>query len=86
MRQQGGEWTLAGADAPGWHADYRAVQAGVPREVRLRADARVDFTATLQQLEMNTSIDAAAFEVTIPADAEPMTLDELRSVAPLRTP
>jgi hypothetical protein len=87
MRRQNDGWQLVGVDAPGWHADYRAVQSGVPREVRLRSDdARVDFTATVQQLELNTSIDAAAFEVPIPADAEPMSLDELRSVAPLRTP
>jgi hypothetical protein len=87
LRQQSQGWQLAAVDAPGWRADYRLVQNGVPREVRLRSDdARVDFTAVVQQLEMNTPIDAAAFEVAIPADASPMTLDELRSVAPLRTP
>lgn len=42
--------------------------------------------ARVQQLEVNTAIDAAAFEVAIPPDTEPMTLEELRSVAPLRTP
>lgn len=87
LRQQSGAWQLAGVDAPGWRADYRLVQNGVPREVRLRSgDGAVDFTAAVQQLEMNTAIDAAAFEVAIPSDAAPMTLDELRSVAPLRTP
>ena len=55
--------------------------------MRLRSeDEQVDFTAAVQQLEMNTTIDAAAFDVAVPADATPMTLDELRSVAPLRTP
>ena len=87
LRQQGGAWQLAAVDAPGWRADYRAIQNGVPREVRLRSDdGQVDFTAAVQQLEMNTAIDAAAFDLAVPADATPMTLDELRSVAPLRTP
>jgi hypothetical protein len=87
MRQQSGAWQLAAVDAGGWQADYRSVQSGVPREVRLRsADGQVDFTAAVQQLEMNTSIEPAAFEITIPPDAEPMSLDELKSVAPLRTP
>jgi len=87
MRQQAGAWQLTAVDAGGWQADYRLVRNGVPREVRLRsADGRVDFSAAVQQLEMNTSIDAAAFEISIPPDAEPMSLDELKSVAPLRTP
>jgi hypothetical protein len=74
-------------DGGGWHADYRAIQHGFPREVRLRSDdGRVDLLAAVQQLEVNGAIDAAAFEVSIPPDADPMTLDELRSVAPLRTP
>ena len=57
------------------------------REVRLRSDdGRVDLVASLQQLEVNTPIDDAAFEVDIPPGTDAMTLDELRSVAPLRTP
>jgi len=35
---------------------------------------------------VNTSIDAGAFDLAIPPGTAPMTLDELRSVAPLRTP
>jgi hypothetical protein len=87
LRQQSGAWQVMAIDGGGWRADYRLVQNGLPREVRLRADdGRVDLTASLQQLEVNTTIDAAAFEVAIPPGTEPMTLDELRSVAPLRTP
>ena len=87
LRQQSGAWQVAAIDGGGWRADYRLVQGGFAREVRLRADdGRVDLVAALQQLEVNTTIDDAAFEVEIPPGTEAMTLDELRSVAPLRTP
>lgn len=87
LREQSGRWQIAAVDAGGWRADYGDVQNGLPRRVRLRSErADVDLTAAVQQLEVNTAIDAAAFELTIPPDAEPMTLDELRSVAPLRMP
>jgi hypothetical protein len=87
LRRQAGAWQVAAIDGGGWRADYRLVQSGLPREARLRADdGRVDLVASLQQLEVNTAIDAAAFEVEIPPGTEAMTLDELRSVAPLRTP
>jgi outer membrane lipoprotein-sorting protein len=87
MRRRAGDWQLAAVDGEGWRADYRAIENGIPREVRLRsADGQVDVVAAVQQLEVNAGIDAAAFEVAIPAGTDPMTLDELRSVAPLRTP
>ena len=87
LRQQSGAWQLAAMDGGGWRADYRLVQNGFAREVRLRSDdGQVDLVASLQQLEVNTTIDDAAFEVEIPPGTEAMTLDELRSVAPLRTP
>ena len=87
LRQVAGAWTVAGVDGGGWRADYSEALNGFPRQVRLRsADGKVDLAARVQQLEVNTSIDDAAFDVAIPPGTEPMTLDELRSVAPLRTP
>ena len=48
----------------------------------------IDITALVEQLQVNTAIDARAWSVEVPSDADPMTLDELRSIAPLadRTP
>lgn len=87
LRERSGGWQVAAIDGGGWRADYRLVQNGVPREVRLRSDdGSVDLVVSLQQLEMNTPIDEAAFDVEIPPGTEAMTIDELRSVAPLRTP
>jgi hypothetical protein len=87
LRQPSGAWRVVAIDGGGWRADYPSVQNGLPRQVRLRsADGQVDLQAAVEQLEVNTSIDPAAFEVAIPPDTEPMTLDELRAVAPLRAP
>jgi len=87
LREQSGAWGVAAVDGGGWRADYAEIVNGFPRAVRLRSsDGTVDLTARVQQLDVNTGIDAAAFEVAIPPGTEPMTIDELRSVAPLRTP
>lgn len=87
LREESGAWRVAAVDGGGWRADYAETVNGFPRTVRLRSiDGAVDLTARVQQLEVNTAIDAAAFEVAIPPDTEPMTIEELRSVAPLRTP
>ncbi|MEZ5284372.1 MAG: hypothetical protein R2712_06095 [Vicinamibacterales bacterium] len=87
LRERSGQWTVVAVDAGAWRADYATVVNGYPREVRLRTtDGAVDVIARVAQLEVNTDIDAAAFDVEVPPGTEPMTLDELRSVAPLRTP
>jgi len=87
LREEAGRWQLVAADGGRWRADYRTIVNGLPREVRLRTeDGAVDLVARVEQLEANTDIPPEAFDVTIPPDTSPMTLDDLRSVAPLRTP
>lgn len=87
LREQEGTWSVIAVDGGGWRADYADVVSGYPRTVRLRStDGTVDLIARVQQLEVNTPIEAAAFELAVPPGTDPMTIDELRSVAPLRTP
>lgn len=82
---------VVAADYGPWRVDYSEHLSGFPRVVRVRRlpadgqapEATTDVTARVGQLEVNTTIDPAAFSLSIPADAMPMTLDELRSVAPL---
>lgn len=85
LRPLQGQPVVVAADYGGWHLDYSEHAGGWPRVVRVRvaADATTDITARVGQLETNTTINPAAFVVEVPADAEAMTLDELRSVAPL---
>lgn len=85
VRVLNGRPVLAAADYGSWHLDYSAHAGGFPRAVRLRraGDSAIDITARIEQLQVNTPIDARAWVVDVPSDADPMTLDELRSIAPL---
>jgi outer membrane biogenesis lipoprotein LolB len=87
IRSRDGVPRVVAADAGGWRADYGEWLNDLPRRVRLRStDGRVDLVARLQQVEVNTAIAPEAFAITIPDGTPPMTLDDLRSMAPLRTP
>jgi hypothetical protein len=85
LRAQNGQTVVIAADYGPWHVDYSAHAAGFPRVVRVRraGDTTLDITARVEQLEVNTQINPRAWVVEVPSDADPMTLDELRSIAPL---
>jgi len=85
VRLQNGQPLLVAADYGAWHVDYSAHAGGFPRLVRVRraGDGAIDITARIEQLEVNTQINPRAWTVEVPSDADPMTLDELRSIAPL---
>ena len=98
LRTVQGRPTLVAADYGPWRVDYSQHAGGFPRLVRVRsavasakADAgasadrtgEIDITARVEQLEVNTQINPRAWSVDVPSDADPMTLDELRSIAPL---
>jgi outer membrane biogenesis lipoprotein LolB len=85
LRLQNGVPALTAADYGRWHVDYSAHAGGFPRTVRVRRadDTEIDITARIEQLEVNTQINPRAWAVEIPSNADPMTLDELRSIAPL---
>jgi hypothetical protein len=82
LRDVQGRPTLVAADYGPWHVDYSQHMSGFPRLVRIRS-GEIDITARVEQLEVNTQINPRAWSVEIPSDADPMTLDELRSIAPL---
>ena len=78
---QQGRTVVVAADFGQWRVDYADYQGDWPRTVRVRrVDGGADITARIGELEVNTTIDPAAFAVTIPPDFDPMTIDELRSV------
>jgi hypothetical protein len=71
--------------------DYADFRDGRPQAIRLTADeapssggegdragGSVDLRLELSQVEINTTLGPEAFTVTVPADAVPITLDELR--------
>lgn len=85
LRVQNGQPVLTAADYGPWHVDYSAHAGGYPRVVRVRraGDTAIDITARVEQLQVNTQINPLAWSVEVPSGADPMTLDELRSIAPL---
>lgn len=88
------QWEVRAARRDGWQLEYVVGTARFPQSVRLtRADAgatnatpalTVDLTAAISQVEANVDFDAATFRVDVPADAESLTLKELRASGPLR--
>jgi hypothetical protein len=87
LQQQNNLWQLRAAQRQDWRIDYPAWQGRYPQTVRLQSDrpgTLVDLTATLSQLEANVAIDEKAFTVDVPANAESLTLEELRNAGPLR--
>ena len=85
VRPVQGRPTVVAADYGPWHVDYSQHAGGFPRVVRVRSASanQVDITARVEQLSVNTQINPRAWNVEVPSDADPMTLDELRSIAPL---
>jgi hypothetical protein len=92
LRTLQGRPTLVAADYGPWHVDYSQHAGGFPRVVRVRSASakaaadgagEIDITARVEQLEVNTQINPRAWSVDVPSDADPITLDELRSIAPL---
>lgn len=79
-------WALRAAKREGWQIEYPSWSGNFPQTVRLQStqpDVNVDLTATLSQIETNKDLEDAAFNVTVPPDADPITLDELRDSGPL---
>jgi outer membrane biogenesis lipoprotein LolB len=87
LRAIDGRARVVAADDGEWRVDYAQYQNDWPRQVRIRSvTGDVDMTAALEDVSINTDIDRRAFDVTVPPDAAPITLDHLRSVVPLRAP
>ncbi len=95
LRRQDGGWRLVAgqsrsAGEPSWTVEYAEFSAGFPGVVRLRereaggAGAHdTDLTLRVSQREVNVTLPPAAFEVVLPPETRPMTLDELRGRGPL---
>jgi len=95
LRQIAGRWRVAGALRGALTVAYSDFAAGRAATVRVRlVDAKghptADLSLRLSQLEINPPLDAKTFEVEVPRDSVPLTLDELRRAGPLgdqtRTP
>ena len=89
LRRLGDVFVLAAEVQDSLTVEFSDHVAGVPRRVRLRqaqgaGRAALDIRLALNQVEHGVTLGDTAFSVDVPADAAPLTLDELRSAGPLR--
>ncbi len=73
---------VAGAEREGITVQYTDFAGGRASTVFVRARV-ADLTLRLSQVEINVPLDPRIFDVEVPKNAEPLTLDELRRAGPL---
>jgi outer membrane lipoprotein-sorting protein len=82
-----GAWRIIASTRGPIDVRYADFAGGRPSTIRLRTTphqgATTDLTIRLSQVDVNETLDGAVFEVEIPADAAPLTLEELRQSGPL---
>lgn len=83
LRRVNGRWRVGAAVRGRLTVLYADFAGGLASTVHMRTGAVADITLRVSQLEINTAIDAKAFEVEVPADAVRLTIDELRRAGPL---
>jgi hypothetical protein len=77
-----GRWRVAGATRDAVTVQYGDFAGGRASTVFVKT-AVADLAMRMSQVEINVPIDARAFELEIPRNAVPITLDELRRAGPL---
>ena len=87
--QRTDRWRLVALETDQLSTEFLDSAATQPQRVRIRHDVTastpaVDARLAISQVETNVELPAAAFTVTVPGSAAPITLDELRSSGPLR--
>jgi hypothetical protein len=90
LRRVDGRWRVGGSVREGLTLTYETFANGLPGSIAIRSRRRATDTALLadirlrvSQLEINVPVEAKAFELDVPADAEPLSIEELRRSGPL---
>ncbi len=94
LRQEQGQWRVVGATAASGATApsaaplsilYSAFVSGRPTMVRLQAGGTTpaDVTVRLSDVNINVTLEPDVFAVDVPAQAEPLTIEELRRAGPL---
>jgi hypothetical protein len=83
LRRVEGRWRVGAAVRGNVQVLYADFVSGLPSTVHVRTGTVADITLRVSQLEVNTPIEPQAFEVNVPPDAIPLTLEELRRSGPL---
>jgi len=83
LRRVEGRWRVGGVVRGQLTVVYADFAGGLPATVHIRTADVADITLRISQLEINTTIDPKAFQVEVPADAVPLSLEQLRRAGPM---
>lgn len=83
LRRVDGRWRVGAAARGDLQVVYAEFSGGRASRVHIKAGTIADITLAVSQFEMNTTIDSKAFEVNVPPDAAPLSIEELRRAGPL---
>lgn len=88
LQRAGNRWWLRAARRGDWQVEYVEWPdaAALPTKVQLRTaqPVMVDLRATLAQTESNVDLPDSTFTIAVPANAETISLDDIRRAGPLR--
>ena len=85
LQQVNGAWRVRGARTPAFTVTYDELGPSQPARLTIRAEGALtaEIRLRLSQVEINPPLGPEAFRVDVPADAAPLTIDELRDAGPL---
>ncbi len=87
LRRMDGRWRVAAATRGSIAVHYSDFTSSRPSAVRVRMTGAdrdaADMTLRLSDVEVNTPLAATVFNIDVPRDAAPLTLEELRRAGPL---
>jgi hypothetical protein len=88
LRQSKVRWLMKAAVRGPFTVEYKDVASGHPATIRLRTSPTppglaADLTLRVSQVEINVPLAAEVFRVEVPANAAPLTLEQLRRAGPL---
>jgi hypothetical protein len=83
LRRVEGRWRVGAAVRGDLQVLYSDFGEGRASTVHLKAGSIADLRLGVSQLEINTTIDPKAFEVNVPPEAAPLSIEELRRAGPL---
>ncbi len=81
-----GAWIVRGAETGVLTVTYDELAAAHPARITIRSRAtgvRAELRLRVSQLDINPDLKDNVFAIDVPADAAPLTLDELRAAGPL---
>lgn len=82
LRRLDGRWQVAGAVRDPLTLLYSDFAGGIASAIHVRSTV-ADIRLGVSDLQINTTLDDKVFELNVPPDAMPLTLEELRRAGPL---